>query len=140
MRYGEWNLLLSYNFDSKDSSNIATNFLSFFFGIFAFAAKIEIGKRLAVMFFIHGGGFFDGDGSDQFYGADHFMEKERQVILVTINYRLGPFGFANLDDDLFSGNMGLKDQAMALEWVYNNIHAFHGDRNCITVFGQSAGK
>lgn len=62
------------------------------------------------------------------------------MIVVTINYRLGPFGFLNMDEEEYTGNMGLKDQKMALEWVSENIDLFGGDKNEIMIMGQSAGK
>ena len=80
-----------------------------------------------VMVFIHGGGYLSGDGGDDFYGAEHFMD--RGVVLVTLNYRLGPFGFLSLGDDVVPGNQGLWDQRMALEWVRDNIAVFGGDPN-----------
>lgn len=89
----------------------------------------------AVMFFIHGGGFCNGDGG---YRPDSMMEQD--VILVTINYRLGPLGFLNLDECGYTGNMGFKDQQLALKSIKRNIINFGGDPNLITVFGQSAGK
>lgn len=90
------------------------------------------------MFWIHGGGFCEYSGNSNLFGPDFLVKKN--VILVTINYRLGVFGFLSLGTPEYSGNMGLKDQQMALEWVYKHIDRFYGDRNRITVFGQSAGK
>lgn len=90
------------------------------------------------MFFIFGGGFTEGDGSNVFYGPDFFVEED--VILVTHNYRLGPWGFANFEVEGYTGNMGFKDQQLALEWVKRNIKYFGGDPNSITVFGESAGE
>lgn len=58
---------------------------------------------------------------------------------VTFNYRVGPFGFLTLNTPDYSGNMGLKDQLLALKWVNKNIERFGGDRTQITIFGQSAG-
>ena len=71
------------------------------------------------------------------YGPLHFMDKE--VILVTINYRLGPLGFLFMADGTVSGNAGLKDQVMALQWVQDNIAGFGGDPGAVTIFGESAG-
>lgn len=92
---------------------------------------------LPVMFWIHGGGFASGSGSSDFYGPDNFMEED--VVLVTTNYRLGVLGFMNLEDDVISGNMGLKDIVMGLDWVKQNIEAFGGDKNKVTIFGNNAG-
>lgn len=83
-------------------------------------------------------GFTEGDGTDGYYGPDFILE--HNVVLVTINYRLGPFGFANFDTNGYTGNMGLKDQRTALEWIKKNIRFFGGDPNAITIFGESAGK
>ncbi|XP_059610770.1 esterase B1-like [Phlebotomus argentipes] len=96
-------------------------------------------KLLPVMVFIHGGGFVCGSNETQVYGPDFLIEKD--VVLVTINYRLGALGFLNLHDPNLSvpGNAGLKDQSMALKWVKNNISYFGGDPNCVTIFGESAG-
>lgn len=92
----------------------------------------------AVMFFIFGGAFTEGDGTDQFYGADFIVGED--VILVTSNYRLGPWGFANFDLKDYTGNMGFWDQQLALEWVKRNIKYFGGDPKLISVFGESAGE
>lgn len=90
------------------------------------------------MFFIHGGVFTEGDGQNGFYGPDQIIEND--VILVTVDYRLGPFGFMNFELPGYTGNMGLKDQQLALKWTKENIQYFGGDPNSITVVGQSAGK
>lgn len=58
---------------------------------------------------------------------------------MTFNYRLGPAGFMSLGTKEYSGNMGLKDQLLALQWVNDNIHEFGGDAKKITIFGHSAG-
>ncbi|XP_061395052.1 esterase B1-like [Musca vetustissima] len=91
------------------------------------------------MVWIYGGGYQVGEASRDVYSPDYFMQKD--VIVVTFNYRLGVLGFLCLDDpDLnVPGNAGLKDQVMALKWVKQNIHNFNGDPNNITVFGESAG-
>lgn len=98
------------------------------------------------MIYIPGGGFFDGDGSNEYYGPDLLMmldhkmpDKNKKIIFVTMNYRLGPFGFLNLDEPGLTGNMGFKDQQLAIEWVYNNIEFFGGNNKYITLIGESAG-
>ncbi|XP_037078667.1 venom carboxylesterase-6-like [Pollicipes pollicipes] len=92
---------------------------------------------LPVMVWIHGGGFINGYGDAEFYGPDYFMDE--QVVLVTLNYRLGPFGFLTTADAHAPGNYGLHDQVLALEWVQANIEAFGGNRDDVTIFGESAG-
>lgn len=94
-------------------------------------------EKLAVMFYIHGGGFHEGSGDDFQYGPDFLINDN--VILVTSNYRLGVFGFMSLGTAEYSGNMGLKDQQLALQWINDNIESFGGDRERITLFGHSAG-
>jgi carboxylesterase type B len=93
----------------------------------------------AVMVWIHGGGFISGSGSSEVYGPDFLLTED--VVLVTINYRLGIFGFLSLDhpDVGVPGNAGLKDMVMALKWVQKNIVHFSGDSNNVTIFGESAG-
>ena len=101
------------------------------------------GSALPVAFYIHGGGFSGGYGSEKEFDGKAFCSKD--VILVTINYRVGIFGFFAhpwLDEENeegVSGNYGILDQIAALTWVYENIAAFGGNPANITVFGQSAG-
>lgn len=87
---------------------------------------------------IFGGGFALGDTDYGFY-APNFLLSEDNVV-VTINYRIGIFGFLDLDCDEYSGNMGLKDQQLALKWIYENIENFAGKKDEILLFGQSAGE
>lgn len=99
-------------------------------------ADLEPNEKAPVLFFIHGGGYQEGNGD--MYGPDFIVEK--RVILVTINYRVGMFGFLSFNTTEYSGNMGLKDQLLALKWIYENIENFNGDNNQITIIGQSSGK
>lgn len=92
---------------------------------------------LPVMFWIHGGGFASGSSSTILFGPDFFMDED--VILVTTNYRLGALGFLSTEDEVITGNMGLKDIVLALKWVRDNIHVFNGDKNQVTIFGNNAG-
>lgn len=98
--------------------------------------------RLPVAFWIHGGGFSGGFGSEIEFDGESFARQG--VILVTINYRLGAFGFLchpelTKEGNGFSGNYGILDQIAALSWVRENISAFGGDPDRICIFGQSAG-
>jgi carboxylesterase type B len=88
------------------------------------------------MFFIHGGSFVSGNGDSLIYGPDHLVGED--VVLVTINYRYGPFGFLSTGDEYAPGNQGLKDILLALEWVQKNIKKFGGNPSKVTIFGCAA--
>merc|ERR1711970_519238 len=94
-------------------------------------------NQLPVMVYIHGGGWASGDGTPSSFGPQYLMS--HGVIIVGINYRLGPLGFLSLGTPEVPGNMGMKDQVMALTWVQDNINRFGGDPEQVTIFGQSAG-
>ncbi|KAL7018772.1 hypothetical protein ACKWTF_010907 [Chironomus riparius] len=91
-----------------------------------------------VMVWIHGGSFTGGSGDSFIYGPDFFIN-DGNVVVVTINYRLGVLGFLSTGDAAAQGNWGMKDMITALQWVRNNIASFGGNVNQITVFGESAG-
>ena len=99
------------------------------------------GDRLPVLVYIHGGGFTGGCGHEKHFDCPIWPAKG--VIGVTVNYRLGPLGFACLpelkQEAGITGNYGLYDQLAALKWVKNNISAFGGDPENTTIMGQSAG-
>ncbi|CAG2107546.1 unnamed protein product [Medioppia subpectinata] len=90
-----------------------------------------------VMFFIHGGALILGSSFQEIYNGTALATND--VVVVSINYRLGPFGFLYGDREDAPGNMGFYDQLLALKWVRENIHKFGGDRDQITIFGESAG-
>ena len=100
-------------------------------------------SKLPVAFWVHGGAYFNGYGHEITMDGDAWAK--RGVILVTINYRLGIFGFLAHPElsaetpDGTSGNYGTYDQVAALKWVHDNIAQFGGDPDNITVLGQSAG-
>lgn len=96
-----------------------------------------------VMLWIHGGAFTAGAGSIPWYSGAN-LARGGDVVVVTINYRLGVFGFLHLDRALGtgfegSGNAGIRDQVAAIEWVRDNIRSFGGDPDNVTLFGESAG-
>lgn len=92
--------------------------------------------KKSVMVWIHGGGYFFGTAS--FYDGS-MIAVEGDVIVVTVNYRLGFFGFLSLGDETTKGNYGLLDQIQALKWVKENIADYGGNPSDVTIFGESAG-
>jgi para-nitrobenzyl esterase len=104
---------------------------------------LDRNAKKPVLVYIHGGGYSGGSGSAPVTdGAE--LAKRGDVVVLTLNHRLNVFGhlyLAKLRDERFakSGNVGLLDLVLALEWVRDNIAAFGGDADCVTVFGQSGG-
>lgn len=98
------------------------------------------GAKRPVLFWIHGGAFTMGSGSPPLYDGSHLAERG-DVVVVTINYRLGVLGFLCLADGVGEArtNFGLLDQIQALSWVRDEIANFGGDPDNITIFGESAG-
>jgi para-nitrobenzyl esterase len=93
--------------------------------------------RLPVLVWFHGGAYVSGGGESAKYDP-HALATEGRVVVVTVTYRLGVFGYLNLHDPQ-TQNLGLRDQLCALRWVRDNITAFGGDPARVTIFGQSAG-
>ncbi|KAG8879246.1 hypothetical protein FRB97_001830 [Tulasnella sp. 331] len=91
-----------------------------------------------VLLWIHGGGLTSGSGSDPTFDGGNIASRG-DVVVVTINYRLATFGWLALPNTTITGNYGLSDQITAIEWVQQYILAFGGDKNRITVGGQSSG-
>lgn len=106
-------------------------------------AKVAENEKLPVLVWIHGGGFVTGSGTIPLYGGETFAQN--QTVYVTINYRVGIFGFLAHRDLAAesplntSGNYGILDQIEALKWINENIEKFSGDKNNITIAGQSCG-
>ena len=100
-------------------------------------------EKLPVLVYFYGGGFIGGDGSEPRYDGESMSR--RGMVAITVNYRLGVFGFLSHPEltkespHHASGNYGLLDQAAALKWVHQNIEAFGGDPGKITIAGESAG-
>ncbi|CAK9828610.1 Neuroligin-4, Y-linked [Anthophora retusa] len=95
-----------------------------------------VAQPYPVMFYIHGGEFTHG-ASNLFPG--HMLAAFYNVVVVSINYRLGSLGFLSTGDENSPGNYGILDQAMALRWIYDNVRAFNGNPDAITLFGPGAG-
>ena len=142
--YGTWHGLL----DASSFGNVCTQggrgsenclFLNIYVPNFKKNGN-KHGSAMPVMFWIHGGGLTSGAGSD--YDPTPLLAPQN-VIVVTINYRLGYLGFfaeSALDSEGHdAGNYGLMDQQFAMQWVQNNIAAFGGDPGNVTIFGESAG-
>ncbi len=91
----------------------------------------------AVLVWLHGGSFSRGSASPHSYGPDRFLD--RDLVVVTLNYRLGALGFLTTEDAAAPPNLGLRDQQLALTWVQANIRAFGGDPKRVTLCGEAAG-
>ena len=102
-------------------------------------------EKKPVMVWIHGGAYVVGSGSQVSYSGVNLVQKQSDIIMLTINYRLNMYGFMDFSSVPGGENFGtapcngLLDQAMALRWVHENIAAFGGDPDNVTIFGQSAG-
>ena len=105
--------------------------------------RVDASANLPVIVYIHGGSFREGSGAVDVYKGSNLAAK--QVVVITINYRLGVFGFlahpelTAESEHHSSGNYGLLDQIAALRWVHANIAQFGGDPHNVTIWGQSAG-
>lgn len=97
----------------------------------------KVTEPLPVMVFFHGGGWMCGSGIKPFYGPDYLLEHD--VIYIGANFRLGPLGFMSTEQEDCWGNFGFKDQVQVLRWVKENIAAFGGNPDSVTIFGESAG-
>eukprot|EP00040_Diaphanoeca_grandis_P027307 m.155035 g.155035 ORF g.155035 m.155035 type:complete len:541 (-) comp30921_c1_seq1:173-1795(-) len=105
--------------------------------VFAPSSEPSDGDARSVMVFIHGGDFRQGFGGGILYDGSR-LAQHGDVVVVTMNYRLGVHGFLTSNNDVL-GNFGIEDQRLAIQWVSKNIAAFGGDPAKVTLFGQSAG-
>ena len=96
------------------------------------------GDNKPVMVWVHGGAYVLGSSSQPYYDGRR-LSASGDVIVVTVNYRLGVFGFLDLSEFGFDTNIGLRDVLAALRWVRDNIAGFGGDPQRVTLFGESAG-
>ena len=102
-------------------------------------------EKKPVMVWIHGGAYVTGSGSEISYSGANLVQKQSDIVMVNINYRLNMYGFMDFSSVPGGENFktapcnGLLDQAMALRWVHENIASFGGDPDNVTIFGQSAG-
>lgn len=108
-----------------------------YLNIFTPAGQSHSKKKLPVMIWLHGGAFQQGGARRPEYDGRRLAE--RDIVVVTLNYRLGALGFMVSSSDGVFGNFGLMDQRAALDWIASHIAAFGGDPDNITLFGESAG-
>ncbi|KAL1132549.1 hypothetical protein AAG570_010503 [Ranatra chinensis] len=97
----------------------------------------ELSGSKPVIIFFHPGGWFSMTSRSDWAGPDYLLDQD--LVLVTVNYRLGPLGFMSTGDEHAVGNYGMKDQVLAMKWVKYNIAAFGGDPKSVTITGYSAG-
>ncbi|CAH2084438.1 unnamed protein product [Euphydryas editha] len=121
-----------YNISSPEGAPLGSEDCLF---LNVYSPNIQPDKPIPVMVFIHGGAFVVGGGDD--LGPEYLIRKD--VVIVTLHYRLEILGFLSLDTEDIPGNAGMKDQVAALRWVKKNIKHFGGDPDNITIFGESAG-
>ncbi|UYV78339.1 BCHE [Cordylochernes scorpioides] len=95
-------------------------------------------SNMSVLIFIYGGSFKFGS-TDEFMNNPQYLAARTDMVIVTMNYRVGAFGFIDLKVDGSDGNLGLKDQILAFKWVKKNIRAFGGNPDSVTISGTSAG-
>ncbi|KAK7590846.1 hypothetical protein V9T40_002459 [Parthenolecanium corni] len=102
-----------------------------------YTPKIDKNALLPVFVFIYGGKYMYGHALPDRYGPHYFMDKD--IILITFHYRLGPLGFLSTADEVLPGNYGFKDVVEVLRWVQKNIESYGGDKDRVTIGGGSSG-
>lgn len=102
-----------------------------------YTKNVSIVAKKPVIVFIHPGGFYESSGRSDEFGPQYLIR--RDIVLVTINYRLSAFGFLSTGTKDAPGNNGLKDQVMALRWVKKHIERFGGDPDSVTLMGYGSG-
>lgn len=102
-----------------------------------YSKNVSLAANQPVILFIHSGGFYQSSGRSDEFGPQYLIR--RDIVLVTINYRLAALGFLSTGTKEAPGNNGLKDQVVALRWIKNHIQSFGGDPHSITIMGHGAG-
>ncbi|XP_014783286.1 cholinesterase 2 [Octopus bimaculoides] len=120
----------------KIKTNISEDCL--YLNIWAPTESRKSRSNLTTMIWIYGGSFVSGSTTVELYNGK-WIAASQNIIVASMNYRVGPFGFLSLNDERAPGNMGLLDQNLAIKWIRDNIASFGGDPDKLTLFGQSAG-
>lgn len=94
-------------------------------------------ERKPVLVYIHPSAYYGGSPQSKYAGPQYLLDRE--LVLVTVNYRLGSLGMLAAGNKDYPGNAGLKDQVLALKWIQDNIAHFGGDPNNVSIMGNSAG-
>lgn len=121
-------------FNNECSQQIVGNEDCLYLNIYT--PRVSKSAKLPVLVYFHGGAFMFGDSKS--VNPTFFLENH-DIVFVSVNYRLGPFGFLSTQDDIVPGNNGLKDQVLALKWIQEHIVSFGGDKQQVTIAGNSAG-
>lgn len=95
-------------------------------------------SKRSVFVWIYGGGFYSGSSTLDIYDG-RYLAASQNIVVISMQYRLGILGFLNLDSELAPGNMGLLDQLLGLKWTQENAEYLNGDKNNVTIAGESAG-
>ncbi|UYV78353.1 CES5A, partial [Cordylochernes scorpioides] len=95
-------------------------------------------SNISVLIYIYGGSFLVGS-TDEMFNNPQYLAAKTEMVVVTMNYRVGSLGFLDLNMEGAYGNLGLSDQILAFKWVKNNIRAFGGNPDSVTLYGLSAG-
>ncbi|XP_055371593.1 juvenile hormone esterase-like, partial [Condylostylus longicornis] len=138
--YGKWNGLLDARKDGNECAQPSklsnSTFSEDCLILNVFTKSMQNGNK-PVLVYIHGGAYKFGSGSSLVHGPQYLLDEE--IVLVTFNYRLGPFGFLSSDSKDATGNFAFKDQVLVLKWVRDNIKHFGGNSDLVTLIGHSAG-
>lgn len=102
-----------------------------------YTKDLNTAVKRPVAIFIHPGGLYILSGSSSYFGPEYLLEED--IVLITLNYRLAHFGFTSIGSKEAIENAGFKDQVLVLKWVQNYIDHFGGDKNLVTLMGESAG-
>ncbi|XP_069689981.1 juvenile hormone esterase-like [Periplaneta americana] len=133
----EWNATVDGPMCMQNTGQIAGQEDCLYLNVYTPQTTFPSVQSFPVLLYLHGGAFYYGSGISTMYNPEYVLDKD--VVLVTINYRLGVLGFISTGDDEAPGNFGLKDHVAAMKWVRDNIAEFGGDPSKVTLQGQSAG-